>query len=137
LESVSQLDARSAAGAPTANEATVLFNDSLDVGLDVLPIINFFRGVHIYKLNVYGLFNNIVASPSVYSLANVTTPSQGELVDPDTYLFWDDLHPTTRGHNILALAALKLVDPAVCAAMPAMAGDASCEALPLYGSEAH
>jgi phospholipase/lecithinase/hemolysin len=26
-------------------------------------------------------------------------------VDPDTYLFWDDLHPTTRGHNILAIKA--------------------------------
>ncbi len=30
-------------------------------------------------------------------------------VDPDTYLFWDDLHPTTHGHNILATAADKLL----------------------------
>ena len=43
--------------------------------------------------------------PQRYSLANVTDSSQGLAVDPDTYLFWDDLHPTTRGHNILALTA--------------------------------
>ncbi|MGB9078332.1 MAG: hypothetical protein WCC26_15955, partial [Terracidiphilus sp.] len=35
---------------------------------------------------------------------------------PDTYLFWDDLHPTTRGHNILAIAAGKLLTQAACSA---------------------
>jgi outer membrane lipase/esterase len=36
----------------------------------------------------------------------VTASSQGAYtIDPDTYLFWDDLHPTTKGHEILAQTA--------------------------------
>jgi phospholipase/lecithinase/hemolysin len=54
------------------------------------------------------LFNNVVASPSKYSLVDVTASSQGIDVDPDTYLFWDGLHPTTHGHSILAVAADKM-----------------------------
>jgi phospholipase/lecithinase/hemolysin len=30
-------------------------------------------------------------------------------VDPDTYLFWDSLHPTTRGHNLLAQQAREIL----------------------------
>lgn len=40
----------------------------------------------------------------------MTTISQGiYTIDPDTYLFWDDLHPTTRGHNILAQVAFGML----------------------------
>ena len=56
-------------------------------------------------MDVFSLFNKIEASPSTYSLSNVTMSSQGMAVDPDTYLFWDTLHPTTHGHNILAITA--------------------------------
>jgi len=41
-------------------------------------------------------------------------------VDPDTYLFWDDLHPTTKGHDILAQTAASLITHAV--AVPAGGG---------------
>jgi phospholipase/lecithinase/hemolysin len=30
-------------------------------------------------------------------------------MDPDTYLFWDDLHPTTKGHEILAQTAARIL----------------------------
>jgi phospholipase/lecithinase/hemolysin len=35
-------------------------------------------------------------------------------VDPDTYLFWDDLHPTTHGHDIVAMTALESIEPRGC-----------------------
>lgn len=124
-------------GSPTtsapANAASVLFNETLESGLNVLPIVNFRHTVRIYELDTFALLTDVVASRSVYSLANVTSPSQGQPVDPDTYLFWDDLHPTTKGHNILALAALKLVDPSACMAMQPMPGEASCASIPTFG----
>ena len=95
-------------GSPTesvaATASSVLFNRILRTGVDVLHDFNFGRHLHFVQLDVFALFNQIIASPSRYSLADVTTSSQDiPTVDPDTYLFWDDLHPTTRGHNILAL----------------------------------
>jgi phospholipase/lecithinase/hemolysin len=95
-------------GSPTtsvpATAETVFYNQILKTGLDILHDFNFGRHLHFVQLDVFALFNQIIASPSSYSLADVTTSSQGmPVIDPDTYLFWDDLHPTTRGHNILAL----------------------------------
>jgi len=36
-------------------------------------------------------------------------------VDPDTFLFWDDLHPTTHGHRILAITAASILARSNCA----------------------
>jgi phospholipase/lecithinase/hemolysin len=87
-----------------ANAATILYNSWLATGVAVLH--DFYPRRHIYTLNVFSLFNQVVGSPSSFGLMNVTGSSQGQAtVDPDTWLFWDDLHPTTRGHDILATAA--------------------------------
>jgi len=115
----------------TANEASVLYNDTLAASLDILPILNFFRHLTIYRLNTYSLFQDITAKPETYFLANTNTPAQGlATVDPDSYLFWDTLHPTTKGHHLLALAALKLVDPSLCASLPATVESPACETIP-------
>jgi phospholipase/lecithinase/hemolysin len=96
-------------GSPTtsvpATEASELYNEVLSGGLDLLRLVDFGRHPQLSELDVFSLFDKIVAAPSTYSLVNVTMSSQGVAVDPDTYLFWDDLHPTTRGHNILAVTA--------------------------------
>ena len=107
--------------AAAMTQLTQQFNTALSVGLDLLelnePNANFFR------LDVAGLISNVVADPSAFGLANVTDPaapglgplspffySANNIVDePDTYLFWDDLHPTRVAHAMLAQYALDVV----------------------------
>lgn len=96
------------------NQASILYNATLDVGVSLLPIVNFGRRVSIQKFDVYSLLKNIIANPASHGLLDVTDSSQSEFVDPDLYLFWDDFHPTTHGHNLLGQAALKVIEPYGC-----------------------
>ena len=106
-----------------ATTASVLFNQLLSAGLDILQDLNRGKHLHLARLDVFGLFYKIVASPAKYGLVNITDISQGVYaVDPDTYLFWDDLHPTTKGHNILALTAAKVLTGASAESVPAGGG---------------
>jgi phospholipase/lecithinase/hemolysin len=108
-------------GSPTtalpATAASQLFNSYLATGIAVLRDFYPHRRLAIYQLDTFRLLSSIVAAPSAYSLTNVTAPAQCNVntlpqclsVDPDTYLFWDDLHPTTHGHDILANSAIGLM----------------------------
>jgi len=103
-------------GSPTtsvpATQASALYNEVLSGGINLLRFVDFEKHPQLSEMDVFSLFNKIVASPSTYSLMNVTMSSQGMAVDPDTYLFWDDLHPTTHGHNILAVTAAAILSSA-------------------------
>jgi phospholipase/lecithinase/hemolysin len=109
LGSIPRLNGSPSTSLP-ATEESALYNQLLFTGLTILHDLNPGKHLHIAQLDVFSLFNRIIASPSSYSLINVTSSSQEVYtVDPDKYLFWDDLHPTTRGHNIVALAAAKTI----------------------------
>jgi phospholipase/lecithinase/hemolysin len=103
---------------PVTQEAE-LFNATLAKGLDMVQDANPDRRLRIYPLDIYTLFNKIIASPSSYGLADVKDSSQGNFsVNPDTYLFWDGLHPTTHGHNIVAETAREDLRRHLCLADP-------------------
>jgi phospholipase/lecithinase/hemolysin len=108
-------------GSPTtsipATGAAVLYNQALATALSILRDFNFDKRLHLVQFDVFSLFNKVVASPAKYSLTNVTASAQGNaMVDPDTYLFWDDLHPTTSAHNILAVFAADALAASTCRA---------------------
>ncbi len=104
----------SLASSVPATAASALYNSVLGGGVSLILELNTTKHLHIAQLDVFGLYNKIVASPASYSLTNVTASSQGIAVDPDTYLFWDDLHPTTHGHNILAVTAASILARSNC-----------------------
>lgn len=100
--------------AALVNLVVAYYNGLLNADIQLLRKNNPRKHLQIAQLDVFGLFNRIVAKPSNYAFANVTGSSQGLPVNPDTYLFWDDLHPTTHGHNILAINAAAILARSNC-----------------------
>lgn len=65
--------------------------------------------------DINGFMETVASNPSAYGLVEVQMPyvlfGAPAGADPATWLFWDDLHPTTRGHEIFAEEVLSdLVD---------------------------
>ncbi len=94
-------------------QAASAFNTALTAGLQALPAANPGRTLHINQLDTFTLFQNVIAAPSAAGLTNVAASAQAQLVNPDQYLFWDDLHPTTAGHHLLATTAAGQLAPAI------------------------
>ncbi len=93
-----------------ANLASGAFNTEWAVDLGKLQA----QGVNVIGVNVEALFTQIIAHPADFGFDNVTDPGQGTLT-PNSHLFWDDEHPTTAGHALvanLAFTDLSVPEPA-------------------------
>ena len=93
------------------------FNIQLDTMLDELerdPDLN----IRIHRFDAFSLFKDVVANPGEFGLSNVTdaaldlarfTPPFAlpypVVENPEDYLFWDYIHPTTVVHRIVGNAA--------------------------------
>jgi len=83
------------------------FNDGLEAILHGLELG--LRGTHIARFDVFRILNEIVRAPGDFGLTEVEQPciavdtkAQPYCANPDTFLFWDGIHPTVAGHRILA-----------------------------------
>ncbi|MEM8678445.1 MAG: SGNH/GDSL hydrolase family protein [Planctomycetota bacterium] len=122
-------------GAGAASTArTLLFNDTVSAGINSLSPTT---PAEIIEFDLFGLFEDIIADASTggaqFGFTNVTAdcweggPANGlsgfgfgdgffsapQCANPDEYLFWDIVHPTTAAHELFAqslFAQLTVVD---------------------------
>ncbi len=91
------------------NRLTKDHNDGLSQLLKNLDQ-NSALGLNIIPLDVNSLFSN----PENLGFTNLTQPcldrvAQTICANPNEYLYWDEIHPTTRAHSIVANAALAAI----------------------------
>jgi len=101
--------------AGTASKLSALYDQELNTSLAALATKD---NLAIHVVDTYALIDEAVADPAAFGLKNVTTPVwTGNYEDPfsghlnatgkaqNSYLFFDQLHPTATGHLALANAA--------------------------------
>lgn len=66
--------------------------------------------IHVYTFDVWLGVIRVLGQPRRYGFVDTIDSAQGRSgVNPDQYLFWDDLHPTTGGDHDLANEANRLL----------------------------
>ncbi len=84
-------------------------NARLETTIDTLRLL---PDNQVLSFDVFSLFNQALANPAEFNFVNVTdgclfVPTcLGDPAVQGSFLFWDDRHPTTAGHEQLANAAL-------------------------------
>ncbi|MDV7397709.1 SGNH/GDSL hydrolase family protein, partial [Arthrospira platensis SPKY1] len=72
-----------------------------------------------YFLDVFSIFNDVLDNPADYGFVNTTGQcrsvsgffgqNENSCANPNTWAFWDAIHPTTAAHQVLGLAAADLL----------------------------
>lgn len=116
------------------NQGLAMTLTSLQAGLDV----------RITPFDTFSLLNTVIAEPEEYGFTHVSSQCIQQpacVADPATataYLFWDDLHPTTHGHQVLARAMASKLSLSPVTALPCIKKDRGlCKVLNTHAKARH
>lgn len=100
------------AAAMRRTEGTVAFNDALARELEILSGA---LAVVIHPVDIFGLFEQMLLHAREYGYVNTSEPLRSAAGNPDpaSYVFWDDIHPTSRSHFLISAASRTVIDPGV------------------------
>lgn len=73
-------------------------------------------GLRATFIDMFSTFQNVAANPATFGLTNATDACfNGAAVvgNPANYLFWDSVHPTAAGHQLIAEAVLDAISSEV------------------------
>lgn len=107
---VPAIDFLPADAATLASGLSMSFNTGLAA---VIREIETLRMIDIIEVDIATVLNRVVAHPGAHGLTNVNDACVADLLlcTPDTYLFWDGVHPTAAGHRIIAAAVYGTLIP--------------------------
>lgn len=96
--------------------------------------------VEIIPLNVNEIYNRVLDNPADFGFRNVTEPCVNQqrgmiCQNPQEYLFWDDIHPTTFAHEKLGVYAFELLENNEAAIRPDVSSVKERVGVPTVGVE--
>lgn len=98
-----------AAGATGARELSALLATSMNDAL----AYRLSSEADVKTFDVYGLIGQVMSNPGAYGIVNAwdACGAASKNCDPATALFWDGIHPTAKGHQLIADAMLTAAVP--------------------------
>ncbi len=94
-------DARAANMGAGLTQLSAAYNQVLDSALDSLAS----AGIPTIRVDAFATLRKMVAQPAQFGFTNVTDPLMYVGGNAAEFLFWDGVHPTTKGHAVFAEAA--------------------------------
>lgn len=97
---------RGTAAAPLADYSASTFNTTLQTSIAATAAAR--PGTNIVLMDLFKVGDTLAANPAAFGVTNITQPCfNGVTVcsNPDSYFYFDGVHPTAAGHRIIAQLA--------------------------------
>lgn len=106
LGRIPEVRAMGAGAMAAATEASILFNDNLQLFLGALPSL-LATPVEVTYIDTFDLFNDILGNPNSFGFKDPENPCLdalllGAVTDCSGFVFYDDIHPTAQAHALIA-----------------------------------